>query len=108
MPTLYKVTLLIQINDNPAKWICDSVADQLEDGEELLKFMSVETTLEAELNPQELCMLTILLILSLLGNAVLIRTIQLLIVPDEQGLEFCHRNRRYLQRMLGIEVTQNN
>ena len=51
MPTLYKVTLLIQINDNPAKWICDSVADQLEDGEELLKFMSVETTLEAELNP---------------------------------------------------------
>jgi hypothetical protein len=53
-------------------------------------------------------MLTILLILSLLGNAVLIRTIQLLIVPDEQGLEFCHKNRRYLQRMFGIEVTQND
>jgi len=52
-------------------------------------------------------MLTILLILSLIGNAVLIRSIQLLIVPDEQGLEFCHRNRRYLQRIFKIQVKTN-
>ena len=51
MPTVYKVSLLIQIDTDPSEWICQSVADQLEEGEELLKYMSVETTLEAELNP---------------------------------------------------------
>ena len=108
MPKLYKISLLVQAEQDPTKWICSAVADQLEDDEELLKYTSVETTLEAELNPQEHFMLTILLILSLLGNAVLIRTIQLLIVPDEQGLEFCHKNRRYLQRMFGIKVNQHD
>lgn len=53
MPKLYKISLLVQADQDPTKWICSAVADQLEDGEELLKYMSVETTLEAELNPQE-------------------------------------------------------
>lgn len=51
MAKLFKVTLLIQTEEDPAGWICENVADVLEDGEELLKYMSVETTLESELNP---------------------------------------------------------
>ena len=49
MPKVYKVCLLIQIDEDPTKWICDEVASLLEDNERLLKYMSVETTLEDEL-----------------------------------------------------------
>lgn len=51
MSKFFKVTLLVQTDEDPVKWICDNVADTLEDDEELLMFMSEETTLENELNP---------------------------------------------------------
>ena len=50
MAKLFKVTLLIQTDEDPVGWICENVADVLEDGEELLRFTCEETTLLAELN----------------------------------------------------------
>jgi hypothetical protein len=51
MPKLYKVSFLIQIDDDPVNWICEAIDDQLEDGEKLLKYMSFETTLDQEIEP---------------------------------------------------------
>lgn len=50
MLKVYKISLLVQTDQDPAKWICSAVDDQLEDGEELLKYMSKETTFTAELD----------------------------------------------------------
>ncbi len=53
MPKLYKVSFLIQTDVDPVNWICEAIDDQLEDGEKLLKYMSFETTLDQEIEPQE-------------------------------------------------------
>lgn len=54
MPKIYKVSFLIQIEDDPVDWIWNAIEDQLEEdeGEKLLKYISVETTLEDELGPE--------------------------------------------------------
>ena len=56
MPKLYKVSFLIQTDEDPVNWICEAIDDQLEDGEKLLKYMSFETTLDEEIEPQETAM----------------------------------------------------
>ena len=55
MPKIYKVSFLIQIDDDHEDWvwnIWNAVEDQLEYGDKLLKYTSVETTLEDELGPE--------------------------------------------------------
>jgi hypothetical protein len=51
MAKLFKVTLLVQTDEDPAEWIYEKIADVLDDDEKLLTCMGVETTLESELNP---------------------------------------------------------